>query len=549
MFNSDAIAYIPLFITAGLCAVFFIFLAIIKIRKTAKVSLLSFLSITIIIADCIYTALNPSIMRFVVVLLLASLIILPYLIMLSFGKPRKETHKKVVEEQKEEKKEIIIEDVRPEEINIVEKGRSFAQLASDAFGKKEGFQNLLDTINRSCIEVTGADGGAILMVDDFEDSINVKSFVGNFPPPYKLPDEIPHKELRVSTSFKFAAFPLRDNIFGEVASSGKAEMINEPKTDSRIFENRPEEFLKLGSYIFIPIHLRGKGIVIGLLALSKNLGKTFTQQEFDRALLLASFAEVALKTTTDFAEFYEKNEISKESKIVEDLQNILLPKKIGQLEGISFGSFTEHTEGVCSDVYDVLQARKGRISFILMDVAGKGKNSFLVMSMIRSMVRLLVNTPQSSGTILTLANKEICGETNFEHFSSIALINYNPASKTVQFSSAGTTGVYLYSKEKGSVERKSASNEPLGVEKTTTYKDIQFTVSQGDIIITFTDGLIEALDSSGKQYSMSRLSNLIKTNNALSGTLLADLIKTDMKKFVGSQMLYDDQTLLIIKIQ
>jgi len=184
-----------------------------------------------------------------------------------------------------------------------------------------------------------------------------------------------------------------------------------------------------------------------------------------------------------------------------------------------------------------------------MDVAGKGTNSFLVMSMLRSMIRLLVNTPQPAGTILSLANREICGEINFEHFASVALINYNAAKKTVQFSSAGTTPVFLYNSQNQTIERKSLASEPLGVEKTTSYKDIQFTVSPGDIIITYTDGLVEALDASGKQYSLNRLLNIVKTNSKSSGKQIADLVKADMKKFVGSELLHDDQTLLAVKIQ
>ena len=468
--------------------------------------------------------------------------------MLAFGKPKKEVSEEPVDEEIK-KPEIIVEDIKPDEVNLIEKGRSFVILASDSFGSKEGMQNLLDSINKTCMEITNADGGAVLMVDDFEDSINVKSFLGVFPPPYKLPAELPHKELRVSTSFKFATFALRDNIFGEIASSGKPEIINSPKDDPRITENGPEDFLKLGSFIFIPIRLRGRGIVIGLIALSKNPGKKFTQKEFDWALTLAGFAESALKTTISFQVYNEKNEISKESKIAENLQNVLLPKKLPPLQGLSFGSFTMHTEGVCSDAFDVLSVRQDRTSVILMDVAGKGTNSFLVMSMLRSMIRLLVNTPQPAGTILSLANREICGEINFEHFASVALINYNDAKKTVQFSSAGTTPVFLYNAQNQTIERKSLASEPLGVEKTTSYKDIQFTVSPGDIIITYTDGLVEALDASGKQYSLNRLLNIVKTNSKSSGKQIADLVKADMKKFVGSELLHDDQTLLAVKIQ
>ena len=548
MFNSDAIAYIPLFGTVILGSVLFVFMGIIKARKTAKVSYLSFLALSILIGGSFYTACHPGITHFVLIILLACAVMIPYVIMLAFGKPKQEPPLEAIPEVKAP--EVIIEDVKPEEVSLIEKGRAFVTLASDSFGNKDGLQTVLDCINKTCIDITRADGGAVLMVDDFEDSITVKSFMGNFPPPYKLPDGLPHKELRVSTSFKFANFPLRDNIFGEVASSGKSELINSPLEDSRIFQNGPEAFLKLGSLIFIPIRLRGKGIVIGLLALSRDNGKEgFTQQEYDWALTLAGFAESALKTVISFSEYNEKNDISKESKVAESLQNILLPKKLPLLKGISFGSYTSHTEGVCADCFDVIPVKADRTSFLLLDVAGKGTNSFLVMSMIRAMIRLLINTPQGAGTILSLANREICGETNFEHFSSAALINFNPVTKQVQVATAGTTPVLLYSAAKQTIEKKSVIMEPIGVEKTTTYKDIQFTVSTGDIIITYTDGLVEALNSTGKQYSLDRLSNLVKTNSKLPGKDLANLVKTDIKKFIGSEVLHDDQTLLVVKIQ
>lgn len=549
LFNSDAIAYIPLFSTAAVALLIFVFLAIIKARNTAKVSFLSFLSLAVIIFGCVYTALHPGMSLFSTMLLIAAAIIIPYVIMLAFGKPKP----KELQEQTEEslkKPEIIVEELPPEQINLVEKGRAFSLLAADTFGKKEGMQSLLDTINKTCMDVTGADGGAVLLVDDFEDSINVKSFAGDFPPPYKLPSDMPHKPLRVSTSFKFANFPLRDNIFGEVASSGKAELITQPLKDSRIFQNGPEDFLKLGSFIFVPIQLRDKGIVIGLIALSKNAGtEVFTQQHLDWTLTLVSFAETALKTAYSFMEYSDRHEISKESEVAATLQNTLLPKKIPPLSGVNLGVFTEHTEGVCSDIYDIIPARQDRVSFVLMDVAGKGTNSFLVMSMLRAMIRLVVNTPQSAGTILSWANREICSEINFDHFASTALINFNPVKKTVQASAAGTTPILLYSSQKGNIEKKSVSCEPLGVEKTTSYKDIQFTVSQGDIIITYTDGLIEALNSTGKQYSTERLASVIKENCKLSGKEIASLVKTDIKKFIGSENLHDDQTLLLIKIQ
>ena len=468
---SDAISYIPLFGTAVVALAIAVLLTVIKIRKTAKVSFISYFAIAVLIFACIYTASHPGMLIFALLLLFTSILFIPYCIMLAFGKPQEFVKAEELEEEvEEEKPEVIVEEIQAEKIDLIQKGKAFVALAADSFSNKDGMQTLLDAINATCIEVTKANGGAILMVDEFEDLITVKSFNGDFPPPYKLPEDLPHKPLRVSTSFKYAQFPLRDNIFGEVATAGKAELIPDPKMDERIFENEPEDFLKLGSYIFLPLRMPDRDVVVGVLALSRNPGvDPFTEQEFDWAQTLAGFAESALKTALNFKQYTEKQELTKEADIASNLQLTLLPKKLPPLAGLNIGTYTEHTSGVCSDIYDVIPARQDRIAFIMMDVAGKGMNSLIVMAMIRAMFRLIVNTTQTAGTILSWANRGICSEPNADHFASIALINYDPTKKKVQLATGGSVPVYRYNVAKGAVEKVSVTCEPVGIEKTTTY--------------------------------------------------------------------------------
>ncbi|MBP5284413.1 MAG: SpoIIE family protein phosphatase [Treponema sp.] len=548
--NIDAIAYIPLIATSVVALILCVFITIIKIRKTAKISFITYLVILTFIVSNLYELINPgNIFAFSTIQLIAEILFIPYISMLAFGKPREETNIRA-EIPVFQKPDAIIEEIEPEKIDLIEKGRAFVTLAADSFGAKDGQQNLLDTINRTCMEVTKADGGALLLIDDFDDVIAVKSFMGDFPPPYELPADLPHKPLRVSTSFKFAQFPLRDNIFGETAISAKPALITNPEDDSRVFQNKPEDFLKLGSSIYIPLRLRGKDIVIGVLALSRNPDKDpFTNDEFNWTQTLAGFAESALKTAFSFKDYKDNQELTKESDTATKLQMQLIPKKIPVIPGVSFGTFMTQTAGVCSDFYDVVPARSNRVSFLIMDVAGKGMTSLTVGTMLRSMMRLVINTPQSAGTILSWVNKGICGENTIDHFASAALINYDPTKKSVQIATGGTIPVLVYRADKNAIEKISASKEPVGVEKTTEYKDILFTVKSGDIIITYTDGLVEALNSEGKQYSYTSLSKVILANAKLAGKDIANKVKEDFKKFIGSEALHDDQTILLIKIQ
>lgn len=528
-----------------------IFITIIKIRKTAKVSFISYLVILAFIGSNAMAFFNPDkTIFFYLIQLLAEILFIPYLVMLAFGKPKMELNETEDEEEDDEPAEILIEEIEPEKVDLIEKGRTFVTLAADSFGLKDGQQTLLDCINKTTMEVTTADGGAILLIDDFDDVIAVKSFMGDFPPPYELPADLPHKPLRVSTSFKFAQFPLRENVFGEVAISGKELLVENAGDDSRVFQNKPEDFLKLGSNIFIPLRLRGKDIVIGVLALSRNPGRgSFTQKDMDNALTLCGFAESALKTSISFKDYKDNQELTKESDTATKLQSQLIPKKVPVIQGVSFGSYMAQTAGVCSDFYDVLPARANRVSFMLMDVAGKGMTSLTVGTMLRSMMRLVCNTPQSAGTILSWVNKGICSEATIDHFASVALINYDPTKKQVQIATGGTIPVMVYRAEKNAIEKVSQSKEPIGVEKTTEYKDIVFTVKSGDIIIAYTDGVVEALNNNGKPYSYGNLSNTILANAKLAGKDIATKIKEDIKKFVGTETLHDDQTILLMKIQ
>ncbi len=440
------------------------------------------------------------------------------------------------------------EDMLDTEEALLDVSRDFLIHAAKAFSEDSGLDRLLEYINSSIIDQTKADGGAILLLDDFDDVIGVKSFKGQFPPPYCIPADIPHKIVRVETNFRFAQFGLDDNIFGKVAKSGKPELITDPLNDSRMYQNEPEEFLKLGTYIFVPLKL--KDTVIGVVSLARKFdSEPFTDAEFKAAKVLTSFASSAVNSVYAFHEIVEHSELTREAELACKLQKNLHPKLLPAIPSVTIGNYFNTAEGVCGDYYDVIPSRKDRISFVLADVAGKGMNSLMIMIMLRAILRLVVNTTQSAGTILSWANRGISNESTIDHFASLALINYDSTTGKIQFATAGTTPVYIYSAETKTIKKVSAPSEPIGVEKTTEYADNEAVVKSGDIIIMYTDGLVETVNESGVPYTAGKLTQLIAENSNLSGKEIANLVKSDIKKFSGSAHQHDDQTLLVIKIQ
>ncbi len=564
MIFNENFAPITFFLVSVICVFLFVLFLVIRKKSTARVSFIVLLDDLIVLFGSLVTGLRltggdeKAFVIFSVSVAFAALITLPYLFILCTFEPKKieklVPHSVNVAEEKsyadailqtkvqEKSLETSESDSRAFEINYL-----FTEKASEALSEENGINDLLDLINKTVKDEIGASGGAILMVDDFDDIISVKSFDGDFPPPYKLPSDLPHKPIRVSTNFKFATFPLRENIFGEIATAGRPELITKPKEDARIFQNGPEDFLECGTYIMVPMKI--EDAVIGVAAFARKKGeKPFTEEELKNATTLVNFASVAVKSVVSVKDFIEHEDITKEASIATKIQEILHPAKLPVLKGLQIGTIWNLSEGVCGDFYDVIVARKDRVSFALGDVAGKGINSVVVMSMIRAMLHLVVNTRQSAGKILEWINHAIAAESfSTDHFASCSLINYDPVSRTVEISTGGTTPVFYYDAEKNEIKQMSSVSEPIGVDKASEYKDVLQNIKEGDILITYTDGLVEALNEGGKQYSKDTLLNLVRANAKSSGKDIANIVKSDIKKFIGSSALHDDQSLLVIK--
>lgn len=563
MIFNDIYAYIPLFSITATAAVVFILLLAIRKKSTARVSFIALLSTILVAAGSFIAAVHSlgnesaddSLMVFATFCLAAFIIVIPYCIILCTFEPKKidklvphslnVAAKKAEVAQAEEPQKHT--EATQEDVKILDISRIFMAKATEAVSSENGMNSLLDYVNETIRKDIKADGGAILLVDDFDDIITVKSFDGDFPPPYKLPNDMPHKPIRVATNFKFASFPLRDNIFGEIAISGKPELITKPELDDRIYQNGPEEFLEIGSYIIVPMKIQDT--VIGVAAFSRNHGNTlFTEDDLKAATTIADFAAAAIKSVVSVKDVIEHNSLINEANTASSIQNLLHPAKLPVISGMQIGTIWNPSEGVCGDYYDIIPSRKDRVSFVMSDIAGKGINSVIVMSMLRAMIRLVVNTKQSAGTILEWVNHGIAGESfSTDHFASCALINYNPVSHSFEFATGGTTPIFYYDSASAKFTKLSHSSEPIGVDKTSQYKNTIQNVKSGDILVTYTDGLVEALNEQGQQYTKESLLRVITEHHASSAKDIANLVKADIKKFSGTVSQHDDQSLLVIK--
>lgn len=553
----DTFIDIPLLICALSSFILLSLIFIMKIKRTSKVSIVFFIALAIILAGSFYCYYEEHYIYFVFAIISAQIISLPYLIFKAFDNPKKREAKKAakktaeitISKDNDMVSKAVIAQIEEKNKRIIDTSKDIISKMSTFFSSENSMENFLEYCNDLLTQRINADGCVILVPDDYDNTLAVKSFKGSFPPPYKLPDDLPHKPIRVETNLRFAQFQMQDNIFGEIFTTGEPALISDSIKDPRIYQNGPEDFLRCGSYIFTPIKQVDE--TIGVIALSRNPDKEkFSKDDFETALILADAVSTAMKPLYSFLDYAEHTELNKGGSIASKYQKDLLPAKLPVIPGIQIGCFSNPAENVCGDFYDMIVSRRDRVSFVMADVAGKGMNSLIVMIMIRAILRLAVNTAQSAATILSWANRGICLDTSkIDHFASIALINYDSTTKTAEIATCGNNPVYLYTVSTKEITQISTPTEPMGVTKETVFKDFKLNMNSGDIIVTCTDGLLESLNENGVQYSSENLKKVITKNSTLNAKDLTNRIKDDLKKYTGIAQQYDDQSVLVIKIQ
>lgn len=553
----DSFATVPLIITAGIGVLLFLFLLIIKLRNTVKSSYIFFFSTGVIILGALYSCLSEYYIYFVFSVIISEVILVPYLIFKTFDNPEKREAKKAAKKAAELEaardsdtiSKAKFDEIEAKHQRLLDVNKDLVSKVSSFFSSENSMENFLEYCNDMIRQKVGADGCVILIADDYDNTLAVKSFKGSFPPPYKLPDDLPHKPIRVETNLRFAQFPFKDNIFGDIYTNGEPAYIPDSIKDPRVYINGPEDFLKCGSYIFAPIKQQEGSL--GIIALSRGPDKApFTKEDFENAVILADAVSTTMKPLYSFLAYAEKTELNKGGSIASKYQKDLLPPKLPVIPGLQIGCFSTQVENVCGDYYDIIVSRKDKVSFIMTDVAGKGMNSLIVMIMIRAILRLTVNTAQTAATILAWANRGICLDSSkIDHFASVALINYNATTKEAEIATCGNNPVFLFSVAEGALKQISTASEPMGVTKDTVYTDINLKLNTGDIIVTCTDGLLESLNENGVQYSIENLTKAVKANSNASAKDITNRVKDDLKKYCGTAQQYDDQSLLVIKIQ
>jgi serine phosphatase RsbU (regulator of sigma subunit)/HAMP domain-containing protein len=248
----------------------------------------------------------------------------------------------------------------------------------------------------------------------------------------------------------------------------------------------------------------------------------------------------------------ENLRLGAEINIARQIQQMILPKahELERVEGLDIAGYMEPADEVGGDYYDVLQIA-GVVTIGIGDVTGHGLESGLLMLMTQTAVRTLQEIrEQDPIRFLITLNRTIYR--NVQRMGSdrsltLAILNYAAG----QLSISGQHEEILVVRTDGTLERVDTLDLglPIGLDDDIAdfIDHITLTLQPGDGVVLYTDGIPEAYNLDKKQYGMDRFCDVISQAWQNPAEIIKQAIIEDVRHFIGSQKVFDDITLLVLK--
>jgi sigma-B regulation protein RsbU (phosphoserine phosphatase) len=422
----------------------------------------------------------------------------------------------------------------------------FMQKLSAAVSEKIEIDKILSIVVTSAMKNTSADGGAILMLDEFQKVLRYRAIVGTYYPPFDVPDVVKIKSSRIEEHLYSTNIAIGETLLGQCFQKAEPIYIQNTQRDDRFPKVQGDSQMQVSSILVVPLLVSKR--ILGVITVSKqSWGQFFSQEDFDHLKAFADYASLSIDMHLTYLEVLEKKQIERELGIAAEIQKKLVPRKLPQLARTEIAVHTLPARGVSGDYFDVFRLDPQKLIVLVGDVAGKGIPAALVMVMIHSIFHLIASPKRDIATTLTWINRGLIGQVDIDRYATLSILCYDEATRSIQYANAAHHPLLVYRSGTQMLESVDTEGLPIGIDRASAYKMKTLTLNAGDIAMLYTDGITEAMNPEGEQYSLERLSEVLRANNTKKAEELKKMIQKDLIDFTGAAKQHDDQTLVILK--
>lgn len=244
--------------------------------------------------------------------------------------------------------------------------------------------------------------------------------------------------------------------------------------------------------------------------------------------------------------------IGAELEMAEKIQKDMLPNIFPTFsESEVFDLYASMTPAreVGGDFYDFFMIDDDRLALVIADVSGKGIPAAMFMMTAKTVIKDYALTTEDTAEIFNIVNNRLCENNEAGMFATAWIGILNLKTLVLQYTNAGHNYPLIQRCGKPSELLKDKHGLFLGCMDGIMYKKSEITLSKGDRLLLYTDGITESHSKEGELYGEERLISVLDDISAQSGESALKSILKDVGRFSKGEDQFDDITMSVLTIK
>jgi sigma-B regulation protein RsbU (phosphoserine phosphatase) len=293
--------------------------------------------------------------------------------------------------------------------------------------------------------------------------------------------------------------------------------------------------------------LKSRDRSLGLLEL--KVEKRIPEEMISLIRGLAAFVAILIEKLEMQAQMIEKEKIEKELQIAREIQQSFLLNKAIDLKGIDTAYVNIPSSEVGGDYYDIIPLNDNKTIFTINDISGHGIPASLLMSIFRTNFIYRIKKDQDMVTTIGHLNNLIAETTESNLFVTSFTCCLDREKKKISYVNAGHNSPFILREDEDKIIKLQDGSLAVGLFPEVSYKVAEIELKPEDLLVLYTDGIVEAENPAGDQYTLNRLIDFIKANREHKAEAIKERFIKELKTFVDKNYFEDDITFILVKIK
>lgn len=244
---------------------------------------------------------------------------------------------------------------------------------------------------------------------------------------------------------------------------------------------------------------------------------------------------------------HQRDQLLQDVELAAQVQRMFLPIHRPTIPGLDIAGMMQPARGVSGDYYDYIPIDEHTVQLVIADVAGKGVPAALLMAATAAAVQLETKEKRDMLDVVNRLNSGLYSLSDSSRYVTLLLADIDARSKSLRYINCGHNPALLFQTTTHDVVPMNSSCFPIGMFDSLACAMNPAALTTGDILVLYTDGVIEAENSLGEEFGMERLSTLIRRGYMLSADELMNHILESVADFSRDVGFEDDATILVVK--